>query len=64
MTIAVGRTAGAPDRARYPAGAVVGRIGEPAEGLSPGRPRPLAMRSGITDVGALVVGLVPTPSAD
>ncbi len=63
MTIAVGRTAGAPERARYPAGAVIGKIGEPAEGLSPGRPRPLAMRSGITDVGALVVGLVPTPTA-
>ncbi|MHB1435134.1 MAG: DUF4147 domain-containing protein [Thermoplasmata archaeon] len=62
MTIAVGRTAGAPARARYPAGAAIGRIGEPAEGLSPGRPRPLAMRSGITDVGALVVGLVPTPA--
>jgi len=64
MTIAVGRTVGAPERARYPAGAAIGRIGEPAPGLSPGRPRPLAMRRGITDVGALVVGLWPTPTAD
>lgn len=63
MTIAVGRTAGAHPDSRYPAGAVIGRIEEPSEGLSPGRPRPLAMRSGITAVGTLVVGLVPTPTA-
>ncbi len=60
--VAALRTAGAPEGPGALAAAVVGR---PADGTEPAGPspgvRPIAMRSGITDVGIVLVGLAPRP---
>lgn len=59
MSVAAVRTSGAEPRDTAP-GAVVGRsLVRPT--LPPTVPRPLRMRTGITDVGCLLIGVLPTP---
>ncbi len=64
MSVGLFRTAGGIGRADYPAGGVVGPPTDPASPWTRGRARAVPMRAGITDVGILAVGVLPTPVAN
>ena len=63
MSVGLFRTAGAIGAPEYPPGAVVGAPSDREASVRPDRARVVRMRRGITDVGMLVVALVPTPEA-
>ncbi|HTT15493.1 MAG TPA: DUF4147 domain-containing protein [Thermoplasmata archaeon] len=61
MSVGLFRTAGAVGSGRFPAGAVVGAVGDPEARVRPGVARAVPMRRGITDVGLLAVALCRPP---
>lgn len=62
MSVGIFRTAGAIPPGEFPAGAVVGALGDPTAGADRDRGRALAMYPGITDVGALAAAVLPRAS--
>ncbi len=59
LSVGIFRTAGALGPSGFPAGAVIGRPGNPDFSRHAGRARAVPMEAGITDVGELVLALFP-----
>lgn len=60
MSLALLRTGGARPGEPFPAGAVVGPPTDPEASAHPDRARGIPMLSGVTDVGAIALALLPT----